>query len=209
MNVFVLNLDSRPDRWNTIKKRFSNSNSNFKLRRVSAVTNKVGSYGLFLSAIKAIKLAKKEGLSEVLILEDDCLPKKGYLKLWSSIKEWLDSNPDKWDIYSGGAHTIIMPHLIDTYKGIKFYDPLWCVAAHWIYIQKRSYDLILKHYMQYSIGAKFWYKLAPDIHNNFFKTIISYPFIAYQEPGFSNLRKTKRDTRKIYRNAETKLSKTS
>ena len=105
LDTFVINLDSRQDRWANIKRHFKESN--FKLRRISAVIKEVGAYGTFLSFIKAIKLAKKERLSEVLILEDDCLPKKGFEKKWIIIKEWLDKHPTKWDIYSGGQQIYI------------------------------------------------------------------------------------------------------
>jgi len=198
MEAFVINLDSRPDRWLMMKKRFPN----FKLTRIPAVVKSVPAYGNFLSMIKAIKLAKKRGLDEILILEDDCLPVKGFLNRWASIKEWLDLNPDKWDVYSGGAHKIILPSLIGEHKSIKFYDPVWSVAAHWIYVEKRSYNKLLAHYSRYCSGTQVVPMLGVDVHNNFFKTVISYPFIAYQDSGFSDIKKQKRDTRKIFRNAE-------
>jgi len=207
IDAYVLNLDSRPDRWASLKKEFKGSESVFKLHRVSAVVKDVGAHGNFLSFIKAIKLAKKQGLDEVLILEDDCLPVKGFMKKWIVIKKWLDSNPDKWDIYSGGAHQILLPESIGEANGVKFYDPAWSVAAHWIYIQKRSYDKLLKHYKRFSFGANYWSKLGVNVHNNLFKTVISYPFIAYQDSGFSDINKRKRSTRKLFRNAERGLSR--
>ena len=207
IDAYVLNLDSRPDRWASLKKKFQGSESLFKLHRVSAVVKDVGAHGNFLSCIKAIKLAKKRGLAEVLILEDDCLPVKGFREKWTVIKNWLDSNPDKWDIYSGGAHQILLPESIGEAKGFKFYDPMWSVASHWIYIQERSYDKLLKHYNRFSIGANYWSKLGVNVHNNLFKTVISHPFIAYQDSGFSDINKRKRSTRKLFRNAERGLSR--
>lgn len=203
MQAFVLNLDSRPDRWALIKKRMPE----FKLRRISAIVKPVGGYGNFLSIIKAIQTAKRERLPEVLILEDDCLPKKGYIGIWRKVKKWLDLNPDKWDIYSGGAHQIFGPNFIGSTDGVKFYDPLWCVASHWIYVQERSYDKLLAHYKRYCIGASYWSKLGVDVHNNLFTTVISYPFIAYQDSGYSNVNKTHRNTRKLFRNSERGLSR--
>jgi GR25 family glycosyltransferase involved in LPS biosynthesis len=203
IDTFVINLDSRPDRWANIKRHFKGAD--FKFHRISAVVNKVGAYGTFLSFIKAIKLAKKEGLSEVLILEDDCLPKRGFKQRWATIKEWLDANPTKWDIYSGGATHIYMPKLIGESKDIKFYNPMWSTCAHWIYIQSRVYDKLLDHYKQYSFACKYFPLLNADIHNNLFKTVISYPFLAYQESGFSNLSKTRRNREKVFKEAERAL----
>ena len=200
LDTFVINLDSRPDRWAKIKRRFKDTD--FKLHRVAAVVKEVGAYGTFLSFIKAIKLAKKEGLSEILILEDDCLPTKGFEKRWATIKEWLDKHPTKWDIYSGGATDIYMPHQIGESKGIKFYNPAWSTSAHWTYLQSRIYDEILDHYNRYSVTSNYVSALGVDIYNNLFKTIISHPFVAYQDSGFSNLTKTRRNRRKKFEEAE-------
>jgi len=204
LDTFVINLDSRKDRWANIKRHFKGAD--FKLRRVSAVVKDVAGYGTFLSFIKAIKLAKKEGLTEVLILEDDCLPKKGFEGKWVTIKGWLDKHPTKWDIYSGGATNIYMPYLIGESKGIKIYNPVWSTSAHWIYIQSRVYDRILEHYDTYSFACNYIPGLNSDIHNNLFKTVISYPFMAYQESGFSNVSKTRRNRRKDFKDAEKGLA---
>jgi GR25 family glycosyltransferase involved in LPS biosynthesis len=198
--TFIINLDSRPDRWSKIQREFKGAD--FKLHRVSAVVKEVGAYGNFLSIINAIKLAKQKGLSEVLILEDDCLLKKGFEKRWVTIKEWLDKNPTKWDIYSGGAALIYMPELIGVSKSVKFYNPVWSTCAHWIYIESRIYDKLLDHYNKYSFACNYFPALNADIHNNLFKTVISYPFMAYQESGFSNLTKTRRNRRKDFQEAE-------
>jgi GR25 family glycosyltransferase involved in LPS biosynthesis len=172
---------------------------------VSAVVKEVAAYGTFLSFIKTIKLAKKEKLSEVLILEDDCLPTKGFEKRWATIKEWLDKHPTKWDIYSGGATDIYMPHPIGESGSIKFYNPAWSTCAHWIYIQSRIYDELLDHYNRYSFACNYITALNADIHNNLFKTVISHPFVAYQDSGFSNLTKTRRNRRKQFEDAEKEL----
>lgn len=201
IDTFVINLDKRPDRWELIKKRFAGSD--FKLERISAVVKPVGAYGNFLSVIKAVKLAKKRRLEEILIVEDDCLPKRGFEKRWASIKMWLDINPDKWDIFSGGSHSIILPDLIGEIDGIKIYNPLWAVASHWIFIPQGSYDKVLKYYQNFSIVANYCPLLGVDVHNNFLKTVISVPFLAYQDDGYSDISKNKRQTRKkLFRNCE-------
>jgi hypothetical protein len=206
LDTFVINLDKRPDRWELIKKRFAGTN--FKLERISAVVKPVGAYGNFLSFVKAIKLAKKRGLEEILIVEDDCLPKRGFEKKWESIRLWLEINPDKWDLFSGGSHSVILPDLIGEIDGIKIYNPLWAVAAHWIFIPQRSYDKVLEYYSKVSIGANYCSLLGVDVHNNFLKTVISVPFIAYQDDGYSDISKGKRRTRKkLFRNCEKSISK--
>jgi len=201
MKAYVINLKSRPDKWVAIKKRFAGSG--IQLKRLEAVNSKSnGAHGCILSVIKALRLAKKEGLSNVLIVEDDCLPVAGWKTRWKKIRKWLDSNPDKWDMYSGGSHSIVFPREIDRADGIAYYDPLWSLASHWLYIPERSYDMLLSHYDTYSYGTSIIPALGIDVHNNLFKTVVSHPFIAYQESGYSDINKTYRNTHTIFKGAE-------
>jgi GR25 family glycosyltransferase involved in LPS biosynthesis len=207
MKAFVINLKSRPDRWAKIQKRFAGSD--IELLRLEAVKSETnGLHGCFLSHIKALKRAKKEGLPYILILEDDCLPAVGWKSNWQKIKKWLDSHPKKWDIYSGGAHGIVFPNEIGRKDGIKYYDPLWSVGTQWLYIAERSYDMILSHYDKYNFTAKLWVPFGNDAHNNLFKTVITCPFLAYQDSDNSDIGKKYRNQRKTYKNAERKLCST-
>jgi hypothetical protein len=47
--------------------------------------------------------------------------------------------------------------------------------------------------------------LSPDVFNNALKTIISYPFIAIQADGYSNVKKEHRSRRKTFKNSENTL----
>jgi hypothetical protein len=204
-DTFVINLDSRPDRWKKMKERFSDSE--FKLRRVPAVKSYLPTHGNFLSVIKAIEMAKRKGADSALILEDDCLPVKGFLKKWKIVKKWLDSHPEKWDLYSGGALNISIPEPIGRVGGIKFYDPVWFTSSHFIYLRKKSYDLVLDHYKSFSFFSSFIPILGIDNLNNFLRTVVSSPFIAYQDSGFSDIRKQTRKLKKEFSNSEEKLEK--
>jgi hypothetical protein len=204
MLTYVINLDSRPDRWTSIQKAFAGSN--LQLERISAVKKSNGSYGNILSFIKALKLAKKMRLANVLIMEDDCKPRPGWARRWRLIRQWLDVNPDAWDIYSGGAWQIVAPRKIAAFDGITIYDPLWAVSSHWLYIPERSYDKLLEHYIQASHLTKYVGLLGIDVHNNLFKTVTSYPFLAYQASGYSNISQKSRNVETMFGNAESRLA---
>ena len=207
MKAFVINLKSRPDRWAKIQKHFAGSD--IELVRLEAVKSENnGAHGCFLSFIKALKRAKKEGLPNILILEDDCLPVAGWKTKWQKIQKWLDSHPKKWDLYSGGSHHIKFAKEIGRKDGIIYYDPLWSVAAHWLYIPERSYNMLLSHYEKYNFTAGIWSMLGIDTHNNLFKTVITHPFVAYQESDYSNLHKSYRNLRKTFKNSENRLGTT-
>jgi hypothetical protein len=202
MDTFVINLDSRPDRWKNIQQRFRSKQ--FKLRRFTPIEASNPQYSLLLTTIEILKIAKKEVLTNILILEDDCLPVN--LKIWPKIKTWLSAHKDKWDIYSGGAQNIYFPNPVGEIGEIKFYDPVWSTAAHFVYVPRRSYNKVINCYSRFSSLTSFVPLITIDIHNNFLKTIISYPFVAYQDSGYSNLSKTRRNRKKDFRKAEKELS---
>jgi hypothetical protein len=199
MKAFVLNLDSRPERWDAIKSRFRGSN--ITLERIPAIPHEIGMYGNFLSFLKAFRLAKRRGLESVLILEDDCVPTKNWETNWKQIKGWLDSNPDEWDIYSGGAwggNSFVQK--ITDWLGMKpntigkvgnntiFKYPVVTMGAHWLYIPKRTLDKVIDRYSSISFLPKVNKKLGMDmLHGFFFKIVSSYPFIAYQASAYSNI----------------------
>jgi hypothetical protein len=198
MNTFVINLDSRPDRWKNIQKRFKHDQ--FKLRRFTPIEASNPQYSLLLTSIEILKVAKKEKLDNILILEDDCLPVN--LDIWPKIKRWLDTHKEKWDIYSGGAQNIYFPTSVGETDGIKFYDPVWSTAAHFVYIPQRSYNKVISHYSNFKYVTNLVPFVSTDIHNNFLKTIVSHPFVAYQDSGYSDVSKTRRNRKKNFREAE-------
>jgi hypothetical protein len=202
MDTFVVNLDSRPDRWKNIQKRFRSRQ--FKLRRFTPLKAINPQYSLLLTTVEILKVAKKEKLANILILEDDCLPVN--LDVWPKIKEWLDTHKEEWDIYSGGAQNIYFPNPVGETDEVKFYDPVWSTAAHFVYISRRSYNKVISQYSNFKYLSTIFPSIGIDTHNNFLKEIISYPFVAYQDSGYSNLSKTRRDRKKDFRKAEKGLS---
>jgi len=202
MDTFVINLDSRPDRWKNMQKRFKGPQ--FKLRRFTPIEASNPQYSLLLTTIEILKAAKKEGLANILILEDDCLPVN--LEIWPKIKAWLNTHKDKWDIYSGGAQNIYFPNLVGETGQIKFYDPVWSTAAHFLYVAQKSYNKVISHYSNFKYVTNLVPFVSTDIHNNFLKTIVSYPFVAYQDSGYSDVSKTRRNRKKDFRQAEKGLS---
>ena len=203
MKAYVINLLSRPDRLKEIKKRFKDSE--FEIKRINAVRNKEPHIGVTKSFLKALKKAKKEKIPEVLLLEDDCKPLIGWKSRWKKIKKWLDVNEDKWDIYSGGAWNIIMPTQIGKIDDIIIYKPLYSLAAHWIYVPERSYDLLINAYTSFLSIQSIIPMAGLDHYNNIFKTVISKPFMATQTSDMSNTTKKYRNTDKLFKNAEERL----
>lgn len=200
---YVINLDSMPDRWRKIQERFKDSN--VQLHRVSAIEKRPGAYGLLLTAIKILENAKEKGLDAILMLEDDCMPTPGWQERWELIKQWLTNHPTLWDIYSGGSTYYNSPKEVGHIDYIRFFQPKNTYAAHWVYIPARSYDMMIKIYTKHLHTTRVRPSVGIDIIHRYVKRVISHPFMAYQEDGYSNLKGTLRNLHKWFKNAEDSL----
>jgi hypothetical protein len=202
-HAYVMNLDSRKDRWIQIQEDFKGSS--IKLHRVSAVKRDPGAYGLLLTAIKVLEIAKRRGLPHVLILEDDCKPITGWQERWTKVKGWLAKHPTLWDVYSGGSKKNRDAKYIGQSEEIQFFQPYTSRDAHWIWIPARSYTKILDLYKSHMVVTQFHPTVAIDVLHNMLKRIISKPYIAYQRDGHSNLMNKTRRLQPLFRAAERAL----
>jgi len=210
MDAYVINLDKDKNKWSTMQKEFKDSSIN--LRRFPAIEHKVGAYGLIETFIAVLKMAHIKKLENILILEDDIYLTKGWEERWDKIKQWLHANPKAWDIYSGGAWGIILPQEVGKIDTITLYNPLISLCAHWTYIPRRTYSSLidfLTRYKEYIKLPLLGDAFALDNLLCFYKTIISYPFIAYQKNMVSSIKRFyKKDNIKTFKNAEQSLAKT-
>ena len=67
IKIFVINLEKRKDRLEEVSQMLED----YQWERIEAIETTKGYYGCVLSHIKCLKKAKEEGLSEVVIMEDD------------------------------------------------------------------------------------------------------------------------------------------
>jgi hypothetical protein len=198
--ALVINLSARRDRWKRIQERFEGSP--LRLRRLNALEHPIGSYGLFRSFIKAIEFARDHNLPDILILEDDCEPVDGWIEKWSIIQGWLQAHPDKWEIYSGGSGVVKNPVEIGRVGTTIFYNPELSTASHWIYMEKRVYAKAIKYFKSVCSNSKVAPELGFDMQMHTLKTIISYPYVAYQESGFSDLQGKGRQLEELFKRSE-------
>jgi len=204
-DAYLINLDNRKDRLEIVTNHFK---KHLNLIRTSAVyiTDDIrnkrypntqlnnGQIGCGLSHINIVKYALKNNLPTVLILEDDCKPTE-YFSSWFPIKNWLDSNLDKWDIFIGGNckyywHIYTKKDTINPICSLNndiklYYTKGMCFQ--FIYINSRAYKKFIKwagnidkHKKDNPIDS--W----PDKLNML--TISSTPFITIQEVGESNIK---------------------
>jgi hypothetical protein len=126
---------------------------------------------------------------------------------WAIIEEWLKKNPDKWEIYSGGSGVVKNPVEIGRVGTTIFYNPELSTSAHWIYMEKRVYAKAIKYFKSVCSVSKVAPELGIDIQMHSLKTIISYPYVAYQESGFSNLQGKGRQLEELFKRSEDGLKR--
>ena len=178
MNAYVMNLIHRVDRWDKMKSIFGNLN----LIRVNGeigtdLKSKVKALGL--SHMRLIKECVEKGMKTVLILEDDCIAESGWFNRWVSIKEYLDNNLDKWEVFNGCIYNLVDKEYVMSIGDTALLKGSIGGASHWVYLNLNAYEKFMT-----------WVDEDIDLFYNDgkkFKVLCSYPFIALQESGFSDL----------------------
>ncbi len=194
IDIYVINLEKRKDRWEHIVKTFNIPDIN--LIRVQAVesVNKKGWIGCFESHKKCIQIAKEQGLKNIMVIEDDCLPLDTDITIFKSrleiVKNYLDTHDD-WNIYLGGTATFGPPDYdrIIKYENETFVEFTRAYMTHMIAYNSNCYDLYLDYQITKPVD-EFWFGKI--------KAIVSVPFLATQLEGFSDIvRKHKSDRIRI------------
>jgi len=139
--MYCVNLDERTDRWEHAQKEFEKAGIKDRVQRFSAIHDNDGRIGIIKSNLGIVKLAKKKGLKNVLVFEDDV--------------EFIVDNPQEvlaeslsqignldWTLFYLGANTHnklikIKPNLILLKNSF---------AVHSMAYNEKSYDTFIKRY---------------------------------------------------------------
>ncbi len=101
-HIFLINLDTRPDRLIHAVDEFSKINKTFE--RFPAIKNEQGHIGCTLSHIHCLENAKKRGLPHIFIAEDDITFTNHDLFLQNIKKLEESSNNGLWDVLIVGGN---------------------------------------------------------------------------------------------------------
>jgi hypothetical protein len=196
---YVINLDERIDRIDNIKNKYSDL---LNINRVSGIKDSLGWVGCFKSHQRCLRIAKAQRLDCVLVIEDDCklVDSQSFKTRWGSIKEWLDSNKDKWDVYLGGCTNIKSEHVIEYLEPDKQIVRLdFATTTHFVYYNSNIYD----NYINYNVTKKVYSPIDLVISNiSKGRIVTSVPFLAVQENGFSDIENTHVSYDKMFSDSE-------
>jgi hypothetical protein len=190
--AYVLNLKHRTDRWEQLQKDFANVP--LILERVDGVVlddptisqRDRGYLGVAYTHIQLVTEAKARGDKTILILEDDCILEPDGWKNWIKTKNYLDNHLDLWEVFNGG---IVSPgdiHNVIKLNGLFLVKDTGGGGCYFFYINvDKAYDKIVD-----------WVITKQDIdlyYSYHFNYWISYPLIAIQRNGYSDIDSSDRD----------------
>jgi len=183
LDIYVINLSERTDRWEQI---ITELGTDFNLIRVNAVKHEIGTIGCFMSHQKCIQIAKDNGLSSIIVAEDDCIKnpikKSNFVERLHNMKEFLN-NYKNWDIFLGGCTKTTTKDIItkvdcETDNIIQISK---AATTHFMIYNSSCYDFYLdidEDKYGYHVDRIWWGKKI---------ALTSLPFLAYQQEGHSDI----------------------
>jgi len=198
-NIYIVNLDSRSDKWQAVKqelerigitnyKRFSAIKPNlndypaeyynrFTLAGADHEKYKIGSLGCKLSHIEIIKNARNNNLENILIFEDDVIFREDAQNIFDRA---MNQMPNDWQmIYFSGHHRKPFKLIADNVA--KIYATY---TTHGYVIRNSLYDIIIEKALISGKELDVFY--ATEIHP-FYNCYCIRPPILWQAAGFSDI----------------------
>lgn len=148
LNIFCINLDTRPERWEHLQKVIKDTGIQDSIVRIPGIVAATGIEGCRESHISVIRKAKDQNLPWVGIMEDDCTFYDHFSTEFPKILEELWQNRNEWEIYNSGPIDVMK--CVSRFKG-KLVRIGTCVCTQFVIIQRCAYDKLLQLFNDSSI----------------------------------------------------------
>ena len=201
--AYVINLDRRQDRWARIQRQLKGLESTIDVCRFSAVEVAAHPHmGCTRSHKNIVSMAKENMWPMVMVMEDDAVLRNP--RATRDLVDFLYTRQD-WDVCFGGvsacrpelwaALTARTPSCPTVYKNISeqiMEIPVSLSSVMVIYNQT-SYDTVLA-IDQYDPNVRIDVFLSENIHRKW----VHVPFLAHQQPGYSDIQHCELDSTSLY-----------
>ncbi len=183
-NAYLINLKERRDRWNYAEHHFSGV---LNVERIDAVKETPGWVGCFKSHQRCLRLAKLKNMNTCLVVEDDCelFRKNKFIDEWNEVRNWLDNNLDKWDVYLGGCTNLKKEHIHEYMdKNLGLVRLEFSTTTHFTYYNKSMFDKLIN----YNVNGKKYTPLdlvIPEFAKG--RILTKVPYIAKQRLDYSDI----------------------
>lgn len=186
--VYVINLDSRPDRMMDFRQGLrslgmADHEIDQKIIRVSGVIppSGPGALGCTLSHLSIVKDAKAAGHEKILVFEDDAIPYVEGIKHMDGVIEDLEK--EEWDLYYLGynSHNPLELHSKNSLRARDLF------STHAIAYRSSFFDKFIDDYVNDRIEIfDVWLRFDIQTH---MKCLASYPMLFIQSTSYSDIEK--------------------
>ena len=186
--VYVINLDSRPDRMMDFRQGLrslgmTDHEIDQKIIRFSGVIpkNGPGALGCTLSHLNIVKDAKEAGYEKILVFEDDAIPYAEGIKYMNDVVEDLEN--ESWDLYYLGynSHHPLELHSKNSLSARDLF------STHAVAYRSSFFDRFIDDYVNNRIEI-FDVWLRYNIQTSL-KCLASYPMLFIQSTSYSDIEK--------------------
>lgn len=199
--IYFINLDRRPDRLEQVMAEFEKHEIK-NAHRISAVDKNTladgpagvdrGNVACARSHLQVVKDAKRLGLKNYLVLEDDVVFHPDFNKL---LEAWYDQVPENYDLlYLGANHN----------SGVEYVSPnvCKCIASYTTHAYAASANV-------YDAMIDLWTNQDAEIDvclarlHKFYNCYCFIPNLAYQRNGYSDIAEKECDYDFLHNNRQT------
>lgn len=178
--IYCINLDSRPDRWESSLLEFNKIGIN-KVHRFSAISNTDGAIGCRDSHLSIITEAKELGLEKILIFEDDFKFIEFDIEILNHSIQTLSKI--NWELFYLGLS--IDPNTKLELVNDNLLKTFFAHTTHSYGVHSRSYDLILENLPKNNIVDVFYRKHITTRGNSY----VINPMYSIQKENYSDITK--------------------
>jgi GR25 family glycosyltransferase involved in LPS biosynthesis len=186
--IFIINLDDKSSRYLFLKKQLDElgivyerfqaiGGNSIDLGKFKSLKN--GELGCLLSHISVLKIAEKNKLKSILILEDDAEFCENF---HTKFEKYIKQVPEDWDMIYLGANHIEIPKLIrrNVLRIIKSY------TSHAIIIRNSVFKEIIYNYIYYD---KPYDAILAELIQPNYNCYCLYPHLVFQQNTYSYINK--------------------